>query len=124
MRCFRSAKDDDGIKICLSCMQGYCSTAFDHYKHHVDQKNHPIYLHLKQVAIKTEQEMKDQDITKVAIGKEGGATYQVEYETITSLGCSICQKELDKTGNWIAPIVDSVVMSNSAFFQSNVGEWE
>lgn len=35
-----------------------------------------------------------------------------------------CDKQLDPTGNFIAPIIDSVIQSKSAYFESQVGEWE
>lgn len=70
------------------------------------------------------EEGKESKITKLAIGVEGGGGIEDPFDTITTLHCIPCGLELDKTTTFIAPVIDSVVLSKSAFFESQVGEWE
>ena len=62
-------------------------------------------------------------ITKVAIGKPGGADISDEWETFTSLKCLICNLSLNPNPE-ADSLIHSILQSNSAMFQSSVEAWE
>ena len=121
MRCFASPEDDLGINVSLKSLEGYC-VEMGHDRQYYEQTKYPLFLNIRKVPKPLEEG--SNKITKLAIGKEGGADIEDKFDTITKLLCLACDKELDKTGAFIAPIIDSIVLSKSAFFESQVGEWE
>ena len=61
----------------------------------------------------------------MAIGKPGGIDAETDhYETVISLKCLQCNVVLDHTQNTVSSLVDSILLSQSAYFQSTVSEWE
>jgi len=122
MRCFSNPEHPDGLNVCLKCLQGFC-VDMGHSKHHFSKTNHALVLNIKKV-LKEEHEEGGNKITKLAIGKEGGADIEDRFDTIATLNCLSCEKELDSSGEYIKSIVDGVLSSKSAFFESQVGEWE
>lgn len=65
------------------------------------------------------------EITKLAIGIEGGADADAgRYDTFTSVRCLACEKELDKTIPQVASMVDSILLAQSAYMAESVQEWE
>jgi ubiquitin carboxyl-terminal hydrolase 5/13 len=121
MRCFSNPEGEEGLNVCLKCLQGFCIDG-GHSTHHFQKTMHPIILNIKKIP--KEEEGEEKKITKLAIGKEGGADIEEKFDTIATLKCLQCDKDLDKTGQFIAPIVDSLLLAKSAFFESQVGEWE
>ena len=95
-----------------------------HSKHHFEKHNHPLALNIKRISKEQEEATEEKKITKLAIGKEGGADVEDHFDTRATVVCLACDKELDSTGKFIAPIVDSILLSKSAFFESQVSEWE
>lgn len=82
-------------------------------------------LNLRNVPKEKVEEKKPREITKLAIGKEGGAEGdQPEFDVVSTLICVACDIELDKTNPLVAGLIDSVILSKSAYFESQVGEWE
>lgn len=64
-------------------------------------------------------------VSKIAIGKSGGIDCEADrYETQITVYCHSCNAFLDKTNQKIANMVDSVLIAQSAFEQTTVGEWE
>ena len=64
-------------------------------------------------------------MTKVAIGKPGGIDAETDkYNTEVKVYCHACAKYLDHTNPQVAPLVDSILLAESAFNQSAVEEWE
>lgn len=122
MRCYSNPEHPDGLNVCLKCLHGFCVDA-GHSKHHFEKTNHALVLNIKKIP-KENTEEDENKITKLAIGKEGGAGIEDPFDTITTLYCLACDKELDSSGDFIRPIVDGVIQSKSAFFESQVGEWE
>lgn len=69
------------------------------------------------------QEM--QKVTKLAIGKPGGIDPETDnYEQRVVVHCLACRKNLDVTHPKIQPLVDSVLLAESAHMESAVAEWE
>lgn len=66
----------DGLKVCLKCFNGGCfgEDSFNHSNLHYTQFKHPIVLIIKRI-LKEDLAAEPQKITKVAIGKEGGAQF-------------------------------------------------
>jgi len=65
------------------------------------------------------------EITKLAIGMEGGADADAgKYDTHTSVRCLDCNKELEKTHPKVASMIDSVLMANSAHMSDALEGWE
>jgi ubiquitin carboxyl-terminal hydrolase 5/13 len=123
MRCFANPEGEEGLNVCLKCLQGFCSE-MGHSQQHFEKSGHPIIMNIKKVPILIEGEAPKKEITKLAIGKEGGADVEDPFETYTSVRWLQCDLEVDKTGAFIAPIVDAILLHKSAFFESQVGEWE
>lgn len=68
---------------------------------------------------------KPAQITKLAIGKPGGIDPDIDnYDTLVSLKCLECNKQLDHTNPIVAGLVDSVLLAQSAYFSSTLQEWE
>ena len=64
-------------------------------------------------------------MTKLAIGKPGGIDPETDkYDTFVSVYCFNCQKCLDKNHEKVKPLIDSILLSQSANEASQVGEWE
>ena len=64
-------------------------------------------------------------VTKLAIGKPGGIDPETDrWETSVKVYCHACDVYLDHTNPQIAPLVDSVLLAQSASEQSAVAEWE
>lgn len=121
MKCYSNPDHADGLNVCLKCLQGFCLD-MGHTQHHLDKTGHSIVLNIKKIP--KDPNAEENKITKLAIGKEGGANIQDNFNVFATLHCLKCQKELDTSGAYIAPIVESILNSKSAFFQSQVGEWE
>jgi ubiquitin carboxyl-terminal hydrolase 5/13 len=69
--------------------------------------------------------VKPAQITKLAIGKPGGIDPDVDnYDTIVTLKCLECNKALDHTQPQISGLIDSVLLSQSAYFSQTLQEWE
>ena len=81
--------------------------------------NHPLALNMKIFLV----EEPAQPISKLAIGKPGGGGYSGEWNTVTSLKCLLCNVQPEPTQD-LAPLIDSVLLANSAMFQSAVESWE
>lgn len=90
---------------------------------HYNMSKHPITLNIKQVLKvfshfpynliqEPEERAKPAQITKLAIGKPGGIDPEVDnYDTIVSLKCLACEKQLDHTNPMVAGLIDSVLLS-------------
>jgi len=64
---------------------------------------------------------KPAQITKLAIGKPGGIDPEVDdYETVIQLKCHACNKQLDHTNQIVSGLVDSVLLSQSAYFSQTL----
>lgn len=62
-------------------------------------------------------------ISKVAIGKPGGAGLSEEWEPLTTAKCLDCQQVLPGNSE-LNSLISSVLQTNSALFQSTVEAWE
>ena len=101
-------KSEEGVNLCLTCLIGGCD---NHSRLHHKLFKHPIVLNfktkLKPVYIELlaqsnslqktqEEEPKPKEITKLAIGKPGGADFtDEEWELFTEVRCLECNKTLD-----------------------------
>ena len=71
------------------------------------------------------QEKKPQEITKLAIGKPGGIDAETDkYDTSATVCCGTCKKDIPISHPKVASMVDSILLSNSAYTASAVSEWE
>ena len=119
--CYSSAKDDSGIDVCLKCFNGGCPA---HSHIHYEKSGHPLVLNVRNVRILSSQSSEPQKITRLAIGKEGGAGYSPDqWDTQLSLKCLACRIPLDRADD-LEPLVNSILISNSALMENAVGEWE
>lgn len=62
-------------------------------------------------------------ITKVAIGKPGGVSASENWDSYTITKCLLCKTDLGSVPS-LVPLVDSILLSNSALFQNSVDAWE
>ena len=119
--CYSSAKDEAGIDVCLKCFNGGCPA---HSQLHFEKSGHPLVLNVRNVRIITSQSSEPQKITRLAIGKEGGAGYSPDtWDTQLSLKCMACRLPLERADD-LEPLINSILISNSALMESAVGEWE
>lgn len=69
----------------MKCFNGFC--AADRDQHTADHK-HPLYINIVMTEKAQDQ---NYEITKLAIGKEGGALAGPEYETTYRVYCAQCK---------------------------------
>lgn len=70
-------------------------------------------------------ELKPQQVTKLAIGLPGGVDAETDkYETAVFVHCRACQSDIPLANARVASLVDSVLLTQSAYNQSNIKEWE
>jgi len=92
---------------------------------HFNFANHPLTMNIKKILKVDEQEKKPQQITKLAIGKPGGVdAEQDDYDTIVTVKCLACNKAFDHRSPLLSGLVDSILLSQSAYFQQTISEWE
>lgn len=78
---------------------------------------HPLTMNIKMVLKEKDPAKKPAQITKLAIGKSGGVDPDVDdYDTVVTVKCLQCNKELDHKQPIVAGLVDSVLQSQSAYF--------
>lgn len=127
-RCFGSPKDEVGLDVCLRCFVGSCNDPNEpaernHSMIHSKNSEHPLVLKIQKVPKAKEGEAVK--VTKLAIGKPGGIDPEVDkYDTIVRVFCFSCNAYLDHTNPKIQPLVDSILLAQSAYDQSAVQEWE
>ena len=64
-------------------------------------------------------------VTKLAIGKPGGVDPETDnYDTIVTVYCHKCDKNLDHTNPKVQPLIDSILLASSANDSAMVQEWE
>ena len=91
-----------GLDLCLKCFYGVCSNeVFNHKLIHMQQNNHSVFLNMKQVKKISKEEKSDESkVTKLAIGKPGGADFSgEEYELQLSVRCLACNVQVDYEKN-------------------------
>lgn len=99
MRCFACPTDEAGLNVCLQCFQGFCPGWHD--AQHTEQTGHTVFVNIWKVPIETEEDLKAKKITKLAIGKEGGAGLQVEYNTFTRVLVLPSREEIAELPPWV-----------------------
>ena len=117
-RCFATPKDESGLDVCLKCFVGSCDPKGcpdneNHCKIHVKNTDHPLVMNIR----KTPKANIDEPtkVTKLAIGKPGGVDpEQDRYDTSVTVFCHKCNKHLDECHAKIKPLVDSILLSQSA----------
>jgi len=64
-------------------------------------------------------------VNKIAIGKPGGIDSETDkWDTTIKLYCYTCNGYLDHENEKIKPIVDSLLLAQSAYDAGQVSEWE
>lgn len=64
----------------------------------MQQNNHSVFLNLKQIKKESEDKDNNSKITKLAIGKPGGADFSgEEWELQLKMRCLMCNLEVDYT---------------------------
>ncbi|KAL4447002.1 hypothetical protein ABPG74_014974 [Tetrahymena malaccensis] len=122
-KCFHDPRDENGLDVCLKCLNGSCISGQNHSLLHFQQHNHPIVLNIKLIERPPQQQEEQQDLTKLAIGKPGGAiANQIEYDEIYTLRCLACNKNLDN--QLLDGVIKSIQQENSAFKKQDICEWE
>jgi ubiquitin carboxyl-terminal hydrolase 5/13 len=94
---------------------------------HYHKSQHPIALNIKLIEKQKDPETKkeQQAVTKLAIGKPGGIDADTDdYDTVVALKCVACNIELDRTEPQIASLIDSILLTQSAYYVNTVEEWE
>jgi ubiquitin carboxyl-terminal hydrolase 5/13 len=122
VKCFVNQKSEEGVNLCLTCLQGGCDR---HSQLHAKLSQHPLVLNFK-ARLKPknpEPEEKPKEITRLAIGKPGGADFSdEEWELITELKCIPCGKRLDPAP--FQGVIDSIIKAESASLKDAISAWE
>lgn len=119
-KCFNTPMSPGGLDVCLKCFVGSCRES--HSKAHAAQKEHPLVLNIRKVPTESKELTK---VTKLAIGKPGGVDAEADkYDTKCGVFCYNCNVNLDPEHAKIKPLVDSILLAQSALEASAVGEWE
>ena len=95
----------------MKCFNGGCVQ--EHSYEHAQSQNHPLAVNIKLIK-KPKQSGPIRSLT-ISSGEE--------YESLTQVKCLFCQIELNADTRVIS-LVDSILLSNSAMFQSSVDQWE
>ena len=129
-RCYDNPRSDHGIDICLICLQAYCkSDIFDHSeKHRQVNQQHVIYLNIKETIVAEENDKvkEETEITKIAIGKPGGADFGEEkWEMQLTLRCYSCNVIIPNDINTnISNTIKYIANSSSESESSTLKAWE
>lgn len=119
-KCFNNPKSNKGLDLCLKCLVGSCRET--HSKDHAQSKQHPLVLNIIKVPTLNDNLTK---VNKIAIGMPGGIDNETDkYETIIKVYCYTCNAYLDHENPKIKPIVDSLLLAQSAYDAGQVSEWE
>jgi len=128
VKCYDDSRCLNGLDICLKCFSGFCrSEIFNHSEQHFKFSNHCIMMNIKQrKKEKTEKNEEPQKITKLAIGKPGGADFSgEEWEQLIELRCLICNKSLDyEKDTVLKSLVTSVLNASSENEKEDIKAWE
>lgn len=98
-----------------------------HNSIHLNQTGHSVVANLKQVLIKNEKkEEENQSITKLAIGKPGGADFSDEkWEQWIEVYCHVCKVTVDyKNNQSLSNTVNYIINSSSATESESIKAWE
>lgn len=126
--CFACSSSDHGIDLCLTCFNGSCSeykepNKFSHTDLHTDSFQHPVYLNIRK-HIKVIKPDSSQ-ITKLAIGVEGGASIDLEEVTFNyALLCKTCSILLPIIPHEFAPLIKSIEEHKTAYESVELASWE
>jgi len=121
VKCFFDARV--GLNVCLTCLQGFCdSNGNSHTQEHFQNTSHPLYVHIKSTA--QEQSSEDQkEITKLAIGVEGGATNnEIKYTDTFTVVCKGCSNAIDQAS--FINLIKSIELAGSVNQNVEVNQWE
>ena len=81
---------------------------------HYKNTGHPLVLRIKKTLKESDEE--PVKVTKLAIGKPGGIDpEQDKYDTHVRVFCFNCNMYLDHTNPKVSPLVDSVLLAQSAY---------
>lgn len=119
-KCFNTPMSEGGLDVCLKTLVGYCRAT--HSKAQAEKKGRPLVLNIRKVP-KADTGLTK--VTKLAIGKPGGIDAEADkYETLAEVYCHKCNVKLDTAHEKVKPIVDSIILAQSALEASTVQEWE
>jgi uncharacterized UBP type Zn finger protein len=98
---FKIQTSENGLDLCLKCFFGNCSNEiFNHKLIHMQQNNHCVFLNMKQIRKESLENNNEKKITKLAIGKPGGADFSgEEWELHLIIRCLKCNIEVDYEKN-------------------------
>jgi ubiquitin carboxyl-terminal hydrolase 5/13 len=108
----------EGLFVCMKCFNAFCC---EHTGAHAAQHSHPLYLRVLSTPKAAEQQL---EITKLAIGVEGGAVGEVEYETSYRVWCSWCGAASAEGEKALAAQVKSLINTDSPFKKQSLASWE
>ena len=81
---------------------------------------------MKRIVVENSDETEDKKITKLAIGKPGGADcFDEKTKQMTNIHCLSCNVDIDYSDNQkLKDLVTSIIHTASANDQSNIAAWE
>ncbi len=103
----------------LKTFLGFCCNpgqGHNHFEAHYAKSEHAIFMNIKLVPKAEKSEAEPEKITKLAIGKPGGIDADTDkYDTVATVCCKLCQKELPMSNPEVASMVDSILLAQSAY---------
>ena len=125
--CFDTCDDPDGIFVCMTCFQGGCKKhALLHFQH----RGHPLAMNIKRRRNKEALKKKKEEITKVAIGVEGGLQDEGGEEFYlyeNSAFCFKCDRPLNESelkDPTVESSMKSIIEANSVSKTQDTAQWE
>ena len=109
----------EGLFVCLKCFNGFCC---EHISAHTQQHKHPLFLRITSTPRAAAEEKIE--ITKLAIGVEGGALGEVEYDTKYEVWCNNCVGLVPEGDKVLEAQVKSLINTDSPFKKQSLASWE
>eukprot|EP01091_Cochliopodium_minus_P014742 TRINITY_DN5055_c1_g1_i1.p1 TRINITY_DN5055_c1_g1~~TRINITY_DN5055_c1_g1_i1.p1 ORF type:complete len:781 (+),score=295.31 TRINITY_DN5055_c1_g1_i1:1-2343(+) len=128
--CFKNQTNEDGIYVCLTCYNGGCK---EHGLQHAKKFDHQISLNIKKTLKKEEKEEIEGEvksppkkITKLAIGKEGGAELPTERQYDISSNVVFWADENAKVEveGKLKEVVDGILKAEDQGKKEDNNSWE
>ena len=125
VRCFHepvililNQSSENGLFVCMKCFNGFCPA---HRDEHTKDHNHNVFTNILMNLKNAEQKY---EITKLAIGVQGGAVGGDQYETTHSVYCGGCISAIQEGSKVLEPQVKSLINTDSPFKKQSLASWE
>ena len=124
VKCFVDATWAGGIDLCLTTLQCFC-VENNHSQEHFEKTGYPLYLNIKKVEKAQPERAEQKEITKLAIGTEGGANnpyFNKEYDEIYTVVCKKCPGTINQEN--FSGLIQSIKNAGGVNQMEQAAAWE